>query len=109
MWLQGYPRKKWKRRDWAIPKELFDLVITDLRLPQEHWLATIAELRSENPEPKLIALSAEDLNGHPAARKLGAKHTFIKPFDTEELLDAIETELGNSVDCFPTTEMSDLC
>ena len=70
-----------------------DLVITDLILPGKDGLATIAELQQEFGDFKFIAVSGGDLNCLPRARRLGARHTFLKPFDTEELLETIEEEL----------------
>jgi CheY-like chemotaxis protein len=78
-------------------KELPDLVITDLRMPEKDGLETIAELQSEFSDSKVIAISGGDPQNLPIARKLGARHTFVKPFDTEELLETIEEELGMSV------------
>ncbi len=78
-------------------EETPDLVITDLIMPEKDGLETIAELRSEFPDLKFIALSGGDLHNLPLARKLGARHTFHKPFATEELLETIEEELGMSV------------
>ena len=70
-----------------------DLVITDLILPGKDGLATMAELQQEFGDLKFIAVSGGDLNALPLARRLGARHTFLKPFDTEELLETIEEEL----------------
>ncbi len=78
-------------------KERPDLVITDLIMPAKNGLETIAELQSEFPDLKFIAISGGDFQGLFQARKLGARHTFVKPFDTEELLETIEEELRMSV------------
>ncbi len=75
-------------------KEVADLVITDLRMPAKDGLETIAELHQDNPDLRLIAISGGEQDELPRARRLGASHTFAKPFDTEELLETIEEELG---------------
>ena len=46
---------------------------------------------------EVIAISAGEQDELPRARRLGASHTFAKPFDTEELLETIEEELGKAV------------
>ena len=78
-------------------REVADLVITDLRTPAKDGLETISELHRDNPDLKLIAISAGEQDELPRARRLGASHTFAKPFDTEELLETIEEELGKAV------------
>ena len=77
-------------------EEVADLVITDLRMPEKDGFETIAVLHKDNPDLKLIAISGGDQDELPKARKLGARHTFVKPFDTEELLETIEEELGTT-------------
>ena len=78
-------------------EELADLVITDLKMPGTDGLETISILHHEHPELKVIAISGGDLDDLPLARRMGACHTFVKPFDTEELLETIEEELGTTV------------
>ena len=74
-----------------------DLVIALLPVPERNETDFIAEMEREPRKPRFIALSGAD---HPPsggclsrARRLGARHTFVKPFDTEEVLAAIEEEL----------------
>lgn len=70
-----------------------DLVITDLIIQRQDGSQTVQELQSEFPDFKFIALSGENVDTLPQARQLGARHTFVKPFATEELLETIEEEL----------------
>ena len=70
-----------------------DLLITDLVMPHKDGLQTVQELQREFSDIKFIALSGEALDKLPQARQLGARHTFVKPFATEELLETIEEEL----------------
>ncbi len=71
-----------------------DLIITDLVMPEKEGLETIRELRKENSEIVIFAISGGGriipdtyLN---LAEKLGANRTFSKPFDTDEMLSAIK-------------------
>ncbi len=72
-----------------------DLVITDLFMPEMGGLELIRKLNAEFPNARIIAISgastAVDLLAQ--ARCLGARHTFTKPFDTEEFIGVIQEEL----------------
>ncbi len=75
-----------------------DLVITDIFMPEKEGLETIRELRREFPDVKIIAISGGGSRGElaylPAAKKLGAHRTFIKPFELDEMLTAVRELLG---------------
>lgn len=74
-------------------KEPADVVITDIFMPEKEGLETIMDLRLEYPEVKLIAISGGGhLKAHEylhMARKLGAQLTLTKPFERDELLEAV--------------------
>jgi two-component system chemotaxis response regulator CheY len=76
-----------------------DLVITDIFMPEMDGLDAIRQIRGKFPSARFIAMSgasiASDLLAE--ARRLGARHTFLKPFDTEELISAIQEELPEAV------------
>lgn len=77
-----------------------DLVITNILMPEKEGLETIQELRREDPDVKIIAISGGGQIG-PAdylevARRFGAMRTFSKPFDRKELLKAVDELLGQS-------------
>ena len=74
----------------------FDLVITDIFMPGKNGLEVICEIVEEFPKTRFIAMSgAEDSSALLAeARQLGAQYTFNKPFNTEDLLQAIQAEIG---------------
>ena len=75
----------------------FDLVITDLVMPEIEGLEMITELRRINHNVRIIAMSGGGQGGRQAkaeeylllAEKLGAQITLTKPFDNQELLDAV--------------------
>lgn len=76
----------------------FDLVITDILMPEKDGLETIEAVRKNHPDAKIIAISGgspireTDLLGW--ASGLGAAYTFQKPVACEELLAAVNDCLG---------------
>lgn len=76
----------------------YDLLITDIIMPEREGLETIAVLRKKVPALKIIAVSGGGRLGArdylSAARMLGASRTLAKPFSGEELLDVIAAVLG---------------
>lgn len=71
----------------------FDLVLTDIIMPDKEGLETIQELLGISPDMKIIAMSGGGRFGPnsylPLAAKLGARKTLQKPFMRDELLSAI--------------------
>lgn len=72
----------------------YDVVITDLIMPDMEGIETISKLRKGNPDVQVIAISGggrispEDYLY--LAKKLGAVKTFSKPVDRNELLEAVK-------------------
>ncbi len=70
-----------------------DIVIVDIFMPEQDGIVTIKEIRRCFPDAKIIAISGGGSQGRTSSLKvakyLGAHFIFSKPFDTEELLDAI--------------------
>ncbi len=79
-------------------RETFDVVITDLIMPEQEGLETIQQLRKHNPKVKIIAVSGGGRlsanNYLQLAERLGAQRTLSKPFTTEELVRAISEVLA---------------
>jgi CheY-like chemotaxis protein len=81
----------------------FDLVLTDILMPEKDGLRFIEELRLTHPFIPIVAFSG---GGHwlnvdyclQAARSLGATMVLPKPFDRQQLVDAIETAVNPSED-----------
>ena len=76
----------------TLQKQRFDLVITDIFMPEADGIETI---RSASILPRVIAISSKDsiMNLLPAAKILGAMRTLQKPFTAEQLLAAVSTVL----------------
>ena len=70
----------------------FDLIITDLVMPEREGLETIIVLRREFPHIPVIAITGLAKNSAlylGIARRLGARHVLEKPFSHQALLDAV--------------------
>ncbi len=67
----------------------FDVIITDLQMPNVHGLELIMLLRDLSPRPVIIAISGTGYDQLDMARAVGADATLTKPVDPEELLAAI--------------------
>jgi DNA-binding NtrC family response regulator len=81
----------------AIANGTFDLVITDLVMPDKEGIETIVEMRRLKPDLPIIAMSGGG-RGNAAdyldmAAKLGARKTLAKPFSAQTLLDAVKDVL----------------
>lgn len=71
----------------------FDLIMTDLVMPEKEGLEVIMEFRKKYPATKIIAMSGGG-RIHPdqyleLARSLGAQRAFTKPFKAKEVLAAV--------------------
>lgn len=81
----------------ALATGTFDLVITDLVMPDKEGIETIIEMRKLKPELPIIAMSGGG-RGNASdylemAGQLGAKRTLAKPFPAQTLLDAVHEVL----------------
>lgn len=79
--------------------EKFDLVITDLIMPEKEGIETIQDLHRRQPSLKIIAMSGGGRGNAadylPLAGLLGANRTLAKPFSHEELEQAVGEVLGS--------------
>jgi DNA-binding NtrC family response regulator len=75
--------------------EPFDLVITDLRLPDMDGLAIVRNVKERAPElPVILMTSFSSLDGAIQALRAGAIDYIIKPFNNHELRHSIERALN---------------
>ena len=69
-----------------------DAVITDLFMPEMDGIETISALRRKLPNVKVVAMSGRPgVDYLTVARELGVTHTLRKPFELDELLQALAT------------------
>ncbi len=79
--------------------EPFDLIITDIIMPGKEGIETIMELKQENPELPVIAISGGGPDRHltylETAKFFGADHVLTKPFSSEALLHCVNACLAD--------------
>lgn len=77
----------------CVRKQLPDVVILDIIMPEKEGLETIIELRRDYHNLKIIAISGggsvSAINYLALAKKLGAHLTIEKPIKMKELLAAV--------------------
>ncbi|NQV54310.1 MAG: response regulator [Rhodospirillales bacterium] len=77
----------------------FDLVITDLIMPEKEGIETIRELHKSYPGLPIIAISGGGRIGNQdllsMADKLGAVATIAKPFTPEDVLSQVDFALSH--------------
>lgn len=75
-----------------------DLIVTDIIMPRKEGIETIVEAKIINPSVKIIAVSGGGRIGPKSylelAEGFGADRVFTKPFELEELVEAIDSLLN---------------
>ena len=71
----------------------FDVIVTDLFMPEMDGIETLRHIKTEWPDAKVIVISGggdrTGLDMLPMAEKFGADRTFTKPFNPTELAQAV--------------------
>lgn len=70
----------------------FDLMIKETHRPDSDKTESLASLLQRTPDLKVLNVMSRDGLGQ-AARPDAASNTLVRPFDTQQLLQAIEREL----------------
>jgi CheY-like chemotaxis protein len=83
------------RQGVALEAELpFDLVVTDIIMPDQEGIETIVQLRRKNPLLKIVAISGggrmKNMDFLKIAANVGADATLTKPFSTQELTEVVD-------------------
>ena len=82
----------------AMAKQAFNLVITDVLMPDGDGLDLITELRKNQPAARILAMSGggrylEGSDYLKLAKGLGAHSAMMKPFTWQQLKEGIERAL----------------
>lgn len=86
----------------AIKKEYFDLILTDLRLPDYDGIELMTEFKDAFPSiPVILMTGYSDVNTAVKAIKNGAADYISKPFNPEEVLLVISNALKTAVSSAP--------
>ncbi|UZE49008.1 response regulator [Rhodopseudomonas sp. P2A-2r] len=80
----------------------FDLVITDIWMPVSNGTDVIREGRARSPGTRFLAITGGDPNGCGSRERLpeqdfGADQVLLKPFEKQELLNAVSSILQRAV------------
>ena len=75
----------------------FDLLITDIFMPEKDGLETLMEVRQQYPSLKVVAMSGGGIGAAVdvlrLAEQLGASSVLAKPFQSADLLHAVTSVL----------------
>ena len=87
----------------AMAQQVFELVITDVLMPDGDGLDLITELRKKQPKARIIAMSGggrylEGSDYLKLANGLGAHTAMMKPFTFEQLQDAIKVAFAGGTE-----------
>jgi DNA-binding NtrC family response regulator len=90
----------------AVPdmmrRDMPDLVLLDLNLPDQSGLVTLERILRLNPEVHVVMMTGEgDIATAVQAMKLGARDFLSKPFDNKKILATIHSLLVGDADLAP--------
>ena len=84
-----------------------DLVITDIMMPGQGGVESLAQMRELYSGLRIIAMSAHALDELPEAQRLGAARTIVKPFTVDTLTRLVgEVLSGEDPDDDPLTSFN---
>lgn len=77
----------------------FDIIITDIIMPEMDGIQAILEIQTMQPDARIIAISGgsarmEKAQGLETAARLGAVAVLEKPFEVDALLAAVDKAAG---------------
>src|SRR5579862_4133361 len=75
-------------------RETFDLVVTDISMPNQDGLGLILSMRKSHPDTKIIVFSGQDPSALQDARLLGAHAALVKPVSSKKMLHCISEVLA---------------
>ncbi len=80
-----------------LQKETFDMIVTDVLMPEKDGIEVIMEAKKRQPKIQIVAISGGGYisaeNYLKMARDLGASATVVKPFDIDMFIDKVNSLL----------------
>lgn len=98
-------------RNRQLSSHKFDLLITDVGLGEADGIDTLGSVKAINPDIPIIVISAQNtLDTAVRASETGAFEYFPKPFDLDEMVEAVQQALNQkrSVTVLPDFEDDDM-
>lgn len=81
-----------------LEHETFDLLITDIIMPEKEGIEIIMMVKNKYPDTKIIAITGMQMGDSfdllTIARNIGANATLKKPFSNDDLLGKVTEILG---------------
>jgi excisionase family DNA binding protein len=83
-----------------LGKETFDLILTDIRMPETNGIETLKAIRADRakfgkpPLPEIVLTAYDDESVREEARKLGIRDFLLKPFDLTDFIATIRKNLN---------------
>ncbi len=81
-----------------LQHQAYDLLITDIVMPNQEGLESIIQARKKYPALKIIAMSGAGRTSTEVylrvAKNVGANHVFQKPWNPKEMLSKVEELAG---------------
>ena len=92
-----------KDAEAKIKDNPYELVITDIYMPEQDGLSVIMALKQEHPDTKIIAITGDNKGPQLAdksemltvAKRMGASQTLPKPFDAKQLIETVNAVMNN--------------
>ncbi|MFD2563262.1 sigma-54-dependent transcriptional regulator [Aquimarina rubra] len=81
-----------------IQEHTFDIVLTDVRLPDRDGITLLDDIRAKNPKTQVVIMTGyAEINMAVSAIKQGAFDYVSKPFNPDKILQIIEKALNTDV------------
>ena len=84
-----------------LREEPFEMLLTDIVMPEMDGIETLRQLRVLDPEARVIAMSGGGNDKYPnpltLAKELGVIATLEKPFRRQQLRDAVDRVLAREI------------